>query len=241
MGEFPRARGAGSATIVEKGRNWGLRPVPDLQRAPFSSLCRIRAVFGKDRPYLSRGTGFFISDDRIATAGHVLYDPRLGGYAQSVEVYVQATPATGGPHAFWTRKNYFVSRPYFENLSPLHDFGVIAVPRPGSAKVLAMREIEDAKAKSRAVLVAGYPSPKADALFDEGPVTAATSHLIHHQVDTVGGMSGGALFDDEIAAAIGLHVRGFDNRMPPGVPPSATGIALTSAVQRWLLSAPIKL
>lgn len=213
----------------------GLRPVLHLDKTPASGLCRIRVVFGVANPRVGYGTGFFISDDRIATAAHVLYQKKLGGYARSVEVFVRATPLTSRADAVLEGKGYFVPKAFAKKTEPDLDVGFITVQRPGDATAATLKALPDPLiTPGRQIAVVGYPAPVMQAYADDGPLTVHKPLVLYHQADVVGGLSGAPLFDTTLQAVIGLHVRGPGDKMPPGAPPSAAATRLTPDILQWL-------
>jgi len=64
-----------------------ITPVPDTTFFPFSAICRLEI------PGVGWGTGFYISQNRILTAGHVLYDDATRGPVSRIDV----VPGKNGP------------------------------------------------------------------------------------------------------------------------------------------------
>lgn len=214
----------------------GLAPIK-LDRKPGLAICRIRTTFPTNPPVRSYGTGFWVSDDRVVTAGHVLYQRSLKGYAEWVEVFGLATPNTGKPTAVWRLQNYAVPKAYADRSDSSVDVGVIAARKPGKVQALAMRAVTDEVLAGR-VELAGYPAPRAQAHGIEGPITYRTASTFYHASETAQGLSGGPVYSPAADAAFGLHVRSYGDKLPSGIPPSAAAVRFTTAIISWICSQP---
>lgn len=214
----------------------GLAPVK-LDRKPGLAICRIRTTFPTNPPVRSYGTGFWVSDDRVVTAGHVLYQRSLKGYAEWVEVFGLATPNTGKPTAVWHLQNYAVPKAYADRSDATVDVGVIAARKPVKAQALAMAAVSD-EVLAGQVELAGYPAPRAQAYGIEGAITYRTASTFYHASETAQGLSGGPVYSPAADATFGLHIRGYGDALPPEVPPSAAAVRFTTAIINWINSQP---
>lgn len=212
----------------------GLQPVP-LSSPPYSSLCRIRSLFGANPRRYGYGTGFWVAGDRIVTAGHVLFNPDLGGYAVRVEVFGLATPDSSNTTALWRLKNYFVPMPFYDGSDLDMDVGVVAATKPASATALALKVLSPPHDPTGGrVEACGYPAPTAQAHADGSVITAATSSNLYHGCDVVSGLSGGPLFSVDAGGAVGVHVRGVGDAVSGGTTPSAAATRMTPAIVKWV-------
>lgn len=230
---FPRARmGYAAGLAFPPPHLTPLAPIK-LDKKPGLAICRIRTTFSTNPPVRSYGTGFWVADDRIVTAGHVLYKRSLKGYAEWVEVFGLATPNTSKPTAVWRLRNYAVPKTYADGSDRTVDVGVVAAPRPARAARLDMKAVADDLLTGR-VALAGYPAPRAQAHGIEGAITHKTRATLYHASETAEGLSGGPVYSPDADVAVGLHVRGYGDELPDGVPPSAAAVRFTPAIIDWI-------
>jgi len=66
--------------------------ITDASSFPYSAVVQVESIFPHTpQGYFTEGTGALIDPTHVLTAGHVLYDPSLGGWATSVYVFAGMT------------------------------------------------------------------------------------------------------------------------------------------------------
>src|SRR5262249_55985938 len=103
-----------------------ITPVADTAGFPFSAICRLEWPDG------SWGTGFYVSRDRILTAGHVVYDPSTGGPVARIDVVPGKNGAGVEPFGRFTVSGAgnLIVHPSFAGGGSDFDLGVLKVSRP---------------------------------------------------------------------------------------------------------------
>lgn len=154
------------------------------------------------------GTGFFISPTCLITAGHCVFDHRLGGWMARIEVYPGGYDA---PYGHAIARKFKSVEGWTVNRDDLYDHGAVILDNDDLFVAVGGRmgyqPCEDDPA--RAIEVAGYPEDLAFRLNTaRGAITRVTERLIYHDADTDQGDSGAPLFRPGTSMVIGVHTYG---------------------------------
>lgn len=162
-----------------------------------------------------------VSKDTVLTAGHCLYDKKLGGWATSVI----ATPGRNGSQApylpYSWRKLYSVTG-WTENQNPEYDYGAVKLSGfPGNyTGWLGYRTTNNSALTNIIGAIPGYPCDKGGSesytmWTDYGPIETVSSRVFTYKIDTYGCQSGAPLYYDYADTgytAIAIHTRGSSSK-----------------------------
>lgn len=167
---------------------------------PFASVALLKINIGSGA---ARGSGFFISDRLVLTAGHCVHS-RFGPVT-SIEVF----PGFNGNFARRIVTQHFAPSPDYlvDPGDPLNDFGIIFVP-PGASPVhFGFDFLSDDRLRT-ALHVQGYPLGITDQVFCTGPLKNIGAGLFTYSIPTGEGESGGPVWPDDPLSAIagGIHL-----------------------------------
>jgi glutamyl endopeptidase len=172
------------------------------------------------------GTGWFIGPKTIATAGHCVFHPSLGGWAEKITIYPgrydldnTVFPYPQSPH--FTKpivsKRFEVVNGWINTLSPDFDYAVIHLGEPVGKETgwFAVAVKDNTALQGTLVNVSGYPGDKdlgRRQYFAASKVGLVTPTRIFYEADTYGGQSGSpAWIQEDVNASpevIGIHSYG---------------------------------
>ncbi|MBS1583032.1 MAG: trypsin-like serine protease [Bacteroidetes bacterium] len=165
-------------------------------------ICRSRSGI------VQYGTGFFISPTCLITAGHCVFDHRLGGWMERIEV---CPGGCNAPYGQVIARKFKSVEGWTVNRDDLYDHGAVILDNDDLFVAvggrLGYRPCADDPA--RMIEVAGYPEDRAFRLNTaRGTITRVTERLIYHDADTERGDSGAPLFHPGTSMVIGVHTYG---------------------------------
>ncbi|HIU75780.1 MAG TPA: trypsin-like serine protease [Candidatus Pelethocola excrementipullorum] len=184
--------------------------VTDASIPPYCAVVRLILTF---QGMVYRGTGFLIEQNVMITAGHNVYDSKLGGMAEKIEVVEDG--------AYYQALKWTVSETYKRTSGDDCDWAVVKVAvTPGKHRnTLKWKNIEkeplDTAGKN--VKISGYPREvRAVSTYSQfeadGPIEQHNrqNQTIIHKISTSGGNSGSPVLfmDGGEYYAVGIHVSG---------------------------------
>ncbi|RAU96861.1 serine protease [Paenibacillus sp. YN15] len=178
----------------------------------------------------SRGTGFFISDDVLATAGHCVYNSSKGGWASSISV----SPSIDGSYApFGTvQGTYFhTSDTYISEGTAAYDYGVIEVGNNLGSQTGYFGYGVESSIYGLNVTITGYPGDHLKEQWTASGTITSSNYLyyrIYYAIDTESGQSGAPVYKSG-NIAVGIHTDGTTIGNPEN-----SGVRFTSSLKNWL-------
>lgn len=139
-------------------------------------------------------TGWFIGPNTLATAGHCVYDPSLGEFASSIDVYPGRNGSTL-PYGSASATKLFTNKCWKTTASPECDYGAIQI-NSNLGNTVGWFGFGWYQANSvlqgKGVNVRGYPGDKPTGTLwtMKGPIEQVTTTRIGYSIDTFGGQSG---------------------------------------------------
>jgi glutamyl endopeptidase len=182
-------------------------------------------------------SGWMIDADRVATAGHCVYDRSDGGgFANTITVYPGRNGDTA-PFGSFAATNWYVPRKWKRTQDPKFDYGVVKLGSSVGDTVgtLGFVAEDDLFLTKRRIKVRGYPGDKpAGTMWTmSGKIKELEPTRFFYGIDTFGGQSGSPVFGRKAGCdpcVFGIHSYGVGGTFTRN---SATRI--TSTVFDFLL------
>lgn len=220
-----------------EGPDW--TQVPDATISPWRSICALNLIFGNGKT--ATGTGWFVDETTVITAGHNLLYPDHGwvkkveicpgrnrggsGLRESVYAY------EGDVHPMWEKGVQS------GNISLAHDLAYLKIEDPTLGRFLGyfgLRSLTDQELTHGNLIIhsAGYPSTKGvdDSMWVDASRIGSESfdeNFIYYRLDTAYGNSGApifATFKDGGRYVVACHVHGREARR------SNVGVRITDEI-----------
>lgn len=192
---------------------------------PYRAIVRIRVHFPKLAANIDvQGTGTLIGNDTVLTAGHVLYDRTLGGWATRVQV-APGAGKTGTPYGIVSGRQWTVPTQYSATGKASADLGVIKLATP-IGKTTGYLGLTSAMPAGTRVTLAGYAVAAGGNLgVATGNLQTVSGGMATYTLDTSAGDSGSGLFSTTHRIGV-VHTLGSSTMNE--------GVALTAAWVAWL-------
>lgn len=156
------------------------------------------------------GSGNIIGTKYVLTAGHCLYNRELGGWANSIKIYPGyngKTASLGMYHAV----NMKSTSGWVQGNKTDHDIGLITLNANVSSKTGTLGLTTKIANKAT---ITGYPAEKNGAMWSHrNNVSSSNLNNVYYDIDTTGGQSGSALYDDNKNA---FAVHAYGSRLSTG-------------------------
>ncbi len=180
-------------------------PVPVME-IPYRAVCLLVITGADNKQYL--GTGFFVSDKCVITAGHNVFFN--GAWAK--KIIVVGGSYDQGDYFGRTESSDFQSvAGWTVNGDINFDYGAVFLAT-GDIQKKANYFFSIAQDTNGDVIkISGYGVDKRGEQYaDEGPVSKRSKFRIFYNLDTMRGNSGSPIFtsDQSLYTAIGIHTRG---------------------------------
>ncbi|MEO0621297.1 MAG: hypothetical protein AAFU49_09630 [Pseudomonadota bacterium] len=178
------------------------------------TICHLKMFLANGASFF--GTGWFVSDDTVLTAGHNILTPD-GKFTELVEVIPgrnQSVEPIGRTKS--NRKNCHVLDGWKQTRKKRFDFGAIKLPTSLGAEADHFKPwiISDAELEEDwGFNTVGYPHSQShfgSMWQDYGSLRKFDDHFLYHRFDTEAGQSGSPLYarEDGVRSAVGVHVYG---------------------------------
>lgn len=211
---------SGISSLQTLAQSSNLRDVPEdrivenCNSLPYRAICFVSVTFPNGGNY--RSTGWLFSADGVVVAGHAIYNPERGGWADQVTVY-PAKDGNSEPYRA-TAYEYGIATPFFESQDVNYDYGLLKLEQPIGNTVGYLGYTYNGGAVNNAIRTIGYP-----AIVDEngnvlkkqyesfGTVLSVDTNRIYHNADSAGGQSGGPILLGNTAIGVSTHINSATN------------------------------
>lgn len=204
---------------------------------PYRAICALR-VSGTIGDGLT-GTGWLIDSRTVITAGHCVYDKRIGGWASSVEV-IPALDSAARPFGSVVGSRVRSVSGWIQDGSREYDYGAILLDEPVRLEggFFVPEALSAAEIQGTNVNLAGYPSDRENGtrlFFHAREVREIAARTIQYDIDTFRGQSGAPVWvtlRDGRRLVVAIHTNGIERPVIFN-----SGLRITSEVienlRRW--------
>ena len=181
---------------------------PSVDVFPFSAVVQLKIEFQDGTT--SAGTGAFVGDNLILTAGHIVYDPSIG-WVTSVTAYPGGTSSSFGSTTAVSVASF---NGWVSDYEFYYEYGLIEVADCLQAGSFGLSDITDDSLRDSVLTHYGFPGDK-----DEGTLWHSAGVAVdyypdwfEHDMDAAGGQSGGPIVQQTAPTFItGVHLGQLTN------------------------------
>lgn len=207
--------------------------VMDTTKNPYQSIVSLVQTYGSSQ-YVCTGT--VIAKNKVITAAHCLYDAQKGGYPDKVTL----APGRNNdklPFGEFEATYAYVPSQWSNYSNTNYDIAILDVAQNDSGQdigdVVQQQQLEmTSNFINKDITITGYPGDKMQTYgitqwTHRDLVKSQSGNKFSYDVDTMGGQSGSAVFNNATGKIIGIHTNG-------GYTNSATQI--NSEIYNWIQS-----
>lgn len=178
--------------------------VTDVNAFPYSAVVHLEIEYQDGTQ--AKGTGAFVGETLILTAGHIVYEPehgwvssvtaKPGGSASSFET---ASAVSAASTLGWVTDPTSVS---------VYEYGLIEVDKKLNAGMFGLASLTDETLSEVVLMHLGYSGDKPDGSLwsSHGVAGSKTSEWFKHTMDSVSGNSGGPIMQQtDLSYIVGVH------------------------------------
>lgn len=200
---------------------------------PYYAICYIKMTFPNGTT--GYGSGFLVNNNTVITAGHVLYQSSLGGWASSVKVY----PGKNGssePYGYKTYSKMWVGGTWYSSSNPDGDFGVIRLSSSSGVPAhFWMQARTDTQLSGLSVTMTGYPQDKQSLTYTMwksfGSIYDVTTYQFYFDAFGTAGVSGSPVYDS-LGWVVGIATGNAPGS--PGTGGSTRAVKMTQGFIDWV-------
>ncbi len=166
---------------------------------PYIAICKLYMLAQNNRTYV--GSGWLVSNDRLYTAGHCVFDKNTGGWMKSI-VVIPAKAGLNEPFGRYKAIEVAATEKWVKDKSVRYDMGAIKLDRPVPFNEFIIPKLAD----SDKGVVCGYPADRDNGLFQYKmeDYLQKESGRFNYFADTFGGQSGGVILKNR-REGIAIH------------------------------------
>jgi len=164
------------------------------------------------------GTGWFISDRTLITAGHCVYIKNSGvpgrdGWVRTIQV-MPGRNGTKLPFGSVTSSRFWTVKGWVDSGDENYDYAAIIIPTDlgKTVGVIGYGSFSDADLVDEVANVTGYPGdkPAGTLWYDSKAIASVTLTKVIYDIDTAGGQSGACVYviKDGKRIAVAVHAYG---------------------------------
>lgn len=208
--------------------------VPDTTAYPFGAIAALQMTDQNGR--VDRCTGYFISADTVATAGHCLHF--AGVWARSIRVTPGQDAGIDPPFGTCQGVTAYTTTAWVNSRNPRYDYGAIKLDcdTGGRTGWFGMRWTT-APLTGTSVTITGYPAniaPTGSMWTNSGTISSDEERRVFYRILVEDGQSGSPVYDSGLYA---LAVHAFGPPVQDGPPGVWAGTRITQAAfdnyQNW--------
>jgi glutamyl endopeptidase len=143
------------------------------------------------------GTGFMVGPTTILTAGHCVYDTRMGGWAKAVTARPGLSGATE-PYSSHLAGRLYTAVGWVDLGDPRYDYGILELDQPIGRQTgwFSVAVLPNRKLQNRVINVCGYSVDRdpTNQWHSGGRIGHLQNQRLYHDGDTFGGNSGGPIW-----------------------------------------------
>lgn len=176
---------------------------------PYSRICYLEMVWADG--YRARGTGWLYARDRVATAGHCVYDKEHGGWAATILVQPGRYQDYAPFGETWSLQMQ-TSQKWIDNEDSEYDYAFLRLRDPVGDVSGFFGYGAGLGSVGTKVNIAGYPGDKNTGSSRNqwqmrGRITLVTARNLYYLIDTAEGQSGAPIYNEN-NTVIGIHTTG---------------------------------
>jgi V8-like Glu-specific endopeptidase len=190
-------------------------PNADTVKSPYSAVCNLTINWSDGTK--TYGTGFLISDTRVVTTAHCMYNRKTGATAKSI-IVAPGDRVSGHPYGTKTAKSFHYPDEYETSSYPKnYDYGYMELSSAfaGSPATLKLSTDYDRSFTNMKATIIGFDMYTAQMYRQTEKIEYASSTQLFHRMDTLGGMSGSPVLDSN-NKVVGINAYSIDGQLPPG-------------------------
>jgi glutamyl endopeptidase len=189
---------------------------------PYKAICKLYMKSPSGKNFV--GTGWLTHQNKLYTAGHCVYDHKVGAWMSSI-IVVPGKAGFTEPYGRYQAIELCTTRGWIQNTSERYDMGAIKLGSNVSHNDVFHPVLSDPSMGE----VCGYPADRETGIFQFKMSDTLTKKggQFEYLLDTYGGQSGAPLLKDRITA-VGIHNYG-------GCPNKASDLyeEFIGAINKW--------
>lgn len=172
--------------------------VTDTTKDPYRKVVLLMIKFPGG---YGRGTGVMISADTVLTAGHNIYHPQYGGFAQEITAY-PAYNKNIAPYGYSVAKDAITTSGWTTTNQTQYDLGAIKLSNPLGNKTGWFGLTSNF---TNPITLTGFHGDHDYTMATQtGNATNVSTDLLYYQLDTTGGASGSGVYNNS-NQIVGIH------------------------------------
>lgn len=167
---------------------------------PWSAVGQVQAFFGN---IILEGTGGMIGNKTVLTAGHVVYDPSLGGWPDSI-IFIPGRNGNAEPFGQLTVVEYAAPQAWIDSGDEGSDIAVLVLDQSVGQQTgfLQIAEPDASFFDSLSLVSAGYPADLNNNFqySAPGPSLGTDGNFLLEKIDTESGQSGSPIWYEDASS-----------------------------------------